>query len=839
MRNSITKLDQIVDVDRVAYRPLAFFGINIEQDDENIINWVKWCKQQGFGGFNIIVGSDCEGRAHEQWINKLLHAYEVALRTAKAEGLEVWIFDDWGYPSGTAGGLVCTNPDFRLKRLDIVHDSRVESGTSVTLTVPDRYVAAGIFPAGGKYQSLDLSPGEEFTFTAEDKDTRLVIVGWNYDPHQAKSNCKSFPGDPAMSCIDMLNPEATRRFIEVMHERYYQHLHEYMGDVVKGFFYDEPFLQYQFPWTPKLPETFLDKKGYDLLSILPLLLTNIHSPRGEVIKYGDDFFDVWTDMAAENYYGELSKWCSEHGLELSGHMDLDHHLNTMSTISGHFYKNISHNHRPAVDVIWAQIAPGEYSDFPRYAGSIKYLLGRDRATSETFAGMGLGLSGDLMRFIIDHEVIRGINDFHLMYSSNKPPEHEQSPQMPNHMLQAPFGKLIYERMGLAASLGSLGEAAINVALYIPALDINRAQLSLRNVGITNAQRLPWQWVNEIAEYLTYKPIDFCYLWEEALLELDVHSGGLMTKGEQLIDTIIIPPDTTLDENVIAKLKQFAKNGGRIISVFKPIWALMDEITMCNQVHNLDVLLESKLTIETQAKISLATRSLDSGQDLCLLLNEDDRPTKVKIDFGVKNVYQVDLRDLSLEQLALSDDTKGSIDFDSMQMHAFLLDYQGELNVNETRILEKNNAVIPTNWTVQLPNEATYALVGNEFPDWASLGYPTFSGSLLYSAEFDWDQAGSVLIVADDLYSHAEIYIDDELVGKMAFRPYQVIAQHLSLGRHSIKIKVYNTDANKVCGTLALEKERYHGRFAHLAHYDRRRLLSGLLKPVKLLPVKER
>ena len=829
-----SKLDQVVDLNREAYRPLAFFGINIEQEDDNIVQWVRWCKRQGFGGFNIIVGSDCEGRAHDAWIEKLLHAYEVAIKTAKEEGLEVWIFDDWGYPSGTAGGLVCTNPEYRLKRLDIVFDCLLSEGETVTITVPPRYIAAGVLPARGSYEALELKPGEQFTYHA-DQAVRLIVVGWNYDPHRAKSSCKSYPGDPAMACIDMLNPRATRRFIEVMHERYYDRFKDYMGSVIKGFFYDEPFLPYQFPWTEQLPEVFRKKKGYDLLPILPELLVKIYNARGEIVKYVDDFFDVWTDMAAENYYGELSRWCADRGLELSGHMDLDHHYNTIFSISGHIYKNLRHNHRPAVDVIWAQIAPGEFGDFPRFAGSVKFLLGRERATSETFAGMGLGLSGDLMRFITDHEVIRGINDFHLMYSSNKPPSHEKSPQMPNHMLQEPFGKLIYERIGLAAALGSIGEANIRVALYLPAPDINRAQLALRNVGITNAERLPWEWVKDIAEYLTYQPVDFCYLWQEALCELDMAEGGLLTKSGQVVDTIILPPGCTLALPVIARLQQFADHGGKIICVFKPAWPLMDSAIMCNQVKDLGVLLDPELKLEPGRKISMAVRGIN-GFSLYLLLNEDDQAAATTISFKPGKAYEVNIPDLSLDPVT-GGPNGVTVDFAPMELKVFLLDPDGRLHVPLPPAVDYDSAVVPVNWAVKLPNNHLQPLTEDAFPDWAALGFPEYSGHLVYQAEFEWpydtDQA---VIAAPELYSHAEIFIDDQLAGKMAYRPYRVKVNGLEPGKHRINIKVYNTEANSVGGTLKLEQERYHGRFAHLAHYDRRRLKSGLLAPVQIYPV---
>ena len=61
----------------------------------------------------MIIATDCVGRAMMDQ-----HGFGFirgCIKTAKEEGLEVWIFDDWGYPSGTAGGLVCTNDSFRAK----------------------------------------------------------------------------------------------------------------------------------------------------------------------------------------------------------------------------------------------------------------------------------------------------------------------------------------------------------------------------------------------------------------------------------------------------------------------------------------------------------------------------------------------------------------------------------------------------------------------------------------------------------------------------------------------------------------------------------------------------
>ncbi|MEJ6950907.1 glycosyl hydrolase [Natronospora cellulosivora (SeqCode)] len=838
------KKDKVIDLDVNIddYRPLVFFGIDIEQDKENIQEWVRWCSNQGLKGFNIIVGSDCKGRAHDEWLNKLMDAYEHAFQTAKEENLEVWIFDDWGYPSGTAGGLVCQEDSYRAKKLHISCDYIMEAGQSIEIEIPKNFLAAGVIPNIGDYRSLkiDKKTGEKFTYKVDENSVsgeRLIFVSWTYDSQEVKSSCKSYPGDPAMSCIDMLNPKATEKFLEVMHERYYQRFAKYMNTLIRGFFYDEPYVSYPFPWTDKLADDFYDKKAYDLMTVLPQILVEApYAHSGSVLKYANDYFEVWTDMVAESFYGVMAKWCKDRNLELSGHMDLEHRLETLHTISGHFYKNMRFNNRPAIDVIWAQIAPDEFSDYPRYAGSVKRLLGKERATSETFAGMGYGLSGDLMRFITDHQVMRGIDDFHLMYSSNNPPAGETySPQTPEHILQEPFGKMIYERIATAAAISTKGIPLINTAILLPTGKLNQVKMGLDNLHINNADDLPWNWINKIAEFMVYLPIEFDYIWDEAIMELELVNGGLKTKSDYVIDTIILPPDSTLSERAVEKLKSFQEKGGRIISVFKPFWQLMEKGLMCNQIKGLEKYLKPQIKISNNKGISISSKIINNKK-IYYLLNEKNEKQKLCIDFLNKGILsEINLKDLSVLELTRGNELEIELEFLARELKVFVV-------VEEDRIYDKKffeeksgvETIIPEKWRLYLPDGKIVELESNSFPSWDELGYPEYSGALSYEAEFYFPGIDNEAIIeADELYSHGEFYIDGKEIGKSAYCPHKVKIKNLEEGVHKLEIKVYNTPANQICGTLELEKKKYKGRFAGLAHYDRRRLKSGLLAPLKI------
>lgn len=84
-----------------------------------------------------------------------------------------------------------------------------------------------------------------------------------------------------------------------------------------------------------------------------------------------------------------------------------------------------------------------------------------------------------------------------------------------------------------------------------------------------------------------------------------------------------------------------------------------------------------------------------------------------------------------------------------------------------------------------------------------------------------------------LHYHAIVSIDGKEVGRIAYKPYELVLSGLNKGQHMLEVTVYNTGANEVVGTIEAEERRYSKRFAHMASYDRKRLKSGLLGPVNI------
>ena len=112
--------------------------------------------------------------------------------------------------------------------------------------------------------------------------------------------------------VNILDRRAVARFIELTHARYAAELGPQLADI-DAFFTDEP----QFgsaehwsggnahcvpmiQWCDELPSAFFEKKGYSLTSILPALF---HKVGPKTSRYRYDFYDVESDLVAENYFG--------------------------------------------------------------------------------------------------------------------------------------------------------------------------------------------------------------------------------------------------------------------------------------------------------------------------------------------------------------------------------------------------------------------------------------------------------------------------------------------------------------------------------------------------------
>ncbi len=837
-----TAFQQALKAPNPAFRPQVAWVWNAPPQLAIINEQIKWMKGMGFGGFVIVPWKGVSDTVlSESWFKGI----EMALNEASAKELEVWIWDDWVFPSGFGGGLVTEDTTYRARRLHLSMDVILQPGETLSFTVPPRAVAAGSVPINkhttpsGIWRDLSLKPGEILRYQAGNERERFFMVNWDYSSWNENA---AIAGD--FHTLDMLNPQATRRFLKLMYEPYASRFSSYFGKTLKGFFNDEASQAYPYPWTSEFASAFQKKKGYDIRPYLPLVIacqSNLFTQwdfnlyLNPVRRQIMDYQDVWTDLLAENYWGEIASWCASHGVLTQGpQQDMDHRLYSLALHSGHFFKNCSFSHRPSIDVIWDQVVPGKFADFPRYLGSAVRILNKERGMSESLWDTGDGRDANFMRYILEHQIIRGVSHFMMALL----PYEKRGFQVNNlhNSIMEDFGSVLTGRIARMNALANTGIPGVEVALYLPMKDISLYQPLMSHPHIGNLYPPPWESTDEIAEYLAYLPCEFDYIWDEAFSRLEIINGGLRAKSGQMYRTLILPPRCTISPQIVQQLSLFRRQGGTILALEEVAKELEPLVHLFASVDDFAKYLPQKVRIETTgARLATCSRR-DGNVEMITLLNEDKFAWEGIVQFsGSGRLLNVNLDDGSLIRLAEGKDLKITQRLDATELAVYLLDHSQTIAAPD----HPDPAGVPltiSNGLIKTPDHRESQIKGR-WLSWSELGFPGYSGWLSYTMEIDWPyQTIQARLELGNVCYAAEVLLNGMKAASVPFRPYTCYLDGLKKGANHLEIRVLNTPANEISGSRQLEEKNMEGRYPKLMTLNRRKLLSGLFGPVTLTPL---
>ena len=97
--NNISEI--LKNADLKAFKPVPFWSINSKLERDEIERQISEMKNFGLGGFIFHARAGLETPyLSDEWFE----AVGVALGKAKELGLKVWLYDEYGWPSGFVGG---------------------------------------------------------------------------------------------------------------------------------------------------------------------------------------------------------------------------------------------------------------------------------------------------------------------------------------------------------------------------------------------------------------------------------------------------------------------------------------------------------------------------------------------------------------------------------------------------------------------------------------------------------------------------------------------------------------------------------------------------------------
>ena len=464
---------------------------------------------------------------------------------AKKRGLKVWIIDEGKYPSGFAGGkFTRERPDLRMKAVVAVDTIRVAAGQHLERfeVTPRALSAVAVSRSGAPNREVAIVDGK-ISFNAGPDAWDILLVGTDYRTGQTRAvNNPTGGKDTSNSICDYLSPEAVRQFIDWTHEQYKKYIGDEFGKTVLGFRGDEPDFAYT-PWTPKMVEEFIARKGYDPTPWLASLLTRTQTVREK--RFRADYWDVWSELFATHFFQQQAEWCEANGLAHITHLNKDHDMPSCIRAEGNFFRDLSRVQVPGVDAIWNQIWPETVNDFPKFASSVSHTYGKPRAFSESFAAYNTPPSIPQAKYAVDYQMVRGINFFEFMFwmAGSTRPTWMTDPRM----------KELNDYTNRATYLLALGEPGARVGVFYPTATFWLADQAV-NPDLV-----------EIAQLLLKHQQDFDWLDDDAFREALIVSGGtLVNRSGQRYSTLIIPSCDVLTAEAFERIRDFAATGGKVL-----------------------------------------------------------------------------------------------------------------------------------------------------------------------------------------------------------------------------------------------------------------------------------
>lgn len=295
--------------------------------------------------------------------------------------MKIVLYDEGMYPSGSAKGqVVAANPDFASLGLTLTTDST--EGKIIAVL------------EGGKYLVEKKSGG--------------TIRGIHFGEDDGEPN--------APMAADILNADAVDKFIELVHEKHYDHLKDYFGTVILGFFTDEPCplgrnTRNFFKWTKGL-ELEIVQEGGELTELVGLF----ENRQNSTIEIYEKLIRFKLN---DNYYKKLFDWCEQHEIMLLGHPAESDDIEEQTYF-----------HIRGQDLILRRLSPevggvqGRDSVQAKCSADAARYLGRRRNSNECFGvccreGIPWYFTGADMKWYIDWLGVRGVNLFipHAFYYS--------------------------------------------------------------------------------------------------------------------------------------------------------------------------------------------------------------------------------------------------------------------------------------------------------------------------------------------------------------------------------------------------------------------------------------
>jgi len=531
---------------------LLFWSLNDDLKPDEMLIQMKEMKKEGFTGFFLHARAGLKvAYMSEEWFSII----EAALKAARELGLQAWLYDENGWPSGMADGMVPSESRlFCQKTLRYVWLKKGDD-------LPDNVLGV-YFPDGRYLSDWDTYDGERLVF--------YYVINENYS--------------------DILYPEAVNLFVKLTHERYKERFGQYFGNVIPGIFTDEPQMSFmQLPWSTGLEKVFEETYGYSLIEKLPLIV--LDEPGYHALRH--DFWKLVSRRYTTVFMKTIYDWCQDNNLLFTGHLsNEDSPLWQMSAV-GSVMPNYRYFQIPGIDHLGNRITSPVLM---KQLSSVARQFKKDRVLCECFGCSGWNISFQDIIWMWGWMAFYGVNIpcFHLFAYSMKGCRKRDYPAF--FSPQEPWWDKIHHLVGKMDEISAFLDGAESTAEVL----VLHPESSIWCLGVPDGSDEMGSVSNSfriLTENLLSLGVEFDY-GDEWLLETHGRvEGNRIVLGACSYKLVVVPPSLSLEKTTVELLARFLEAGGKVLFVDTvpklvegrskaPDWRQMGNTAFCGNRRNL-------------------------------------------------------------------------------------------------------------------------------------------------------------------------------------------------------------------------------------------------------------
>ena len=553
------------------YRAKPFWSWNGELREDEVRRQIGVMKEMGLGGYFM---HSRAGLITEYLGDEWFDLINAGADEGEKIGLEAWLYDEDRWPSGSAGGKVTVDPQYRMKSI-VLYEYDPEA------FVWDDEI---LFAFSAQVDGIDLwgytplQRGEMPAAPAAAAKGTPKVLAFRIVPDKPSSNYNG------TTYIDTMSEKATRRFIELTHEEYRKRCGERLGSSIHGIFTDEPHRGHAMDnlrnengvrtcymcWTDDLFDEFVKRYGYDARDVLPELFYRLNGEPFAPVKH--DYFDLADNLFLERFAKPINDWCVANGIDFTGHVLHEDALTNQAVPQGSLMRFYQYQGCPGVDVL---TEGNRCYWIVKQIASAARQIGKKWLLSELYGCTGWQFSMKGHKAVGDWQALFGIN-LRCPHLSWYTMEGESKRDYPASILhQSPwypyYGKVedYFARFGAFMTEGT------------PVCDV----LVLNPVeSVWSQSYLGWaSWISPVSEevnvlerhyqelfhILTGAHIDFDYGEEQmmaSLTHVDTDEDGepVLRVGNASYHVVVVSGMKTIRPSTLAILRAFMEKGGHVL-----------------------------------------------------------------------------------------------------------------------------------------------------------------------------------------------------------------------------------------------------------------------------------